>query len=140
PEPIPPSPDMTSVGTFAQHSALVWAQRSTVLANFPLGALVAGDKKDVVISALMLTNFHRSPSPVVIYGWQKTNVVPIQPIYNGHSDTWADYSHGIRLVQQAMTVDGQPTTVSAVLTDPALAAILSDETNFPGSTIPRPYY
>ena len=140
PEPIPASPAMTTVPVFDQNNATVWEQRAKYLPELPLGTLVAGDKKDIVISALMLTNFHRSRSPVVIYGWQSTNGVPIQPLYNGHADTWADYSHGVRLVQEAMTVDGKPTTVSAVLTDPSYAALLSDETNFPGNTIPRPYY
>ena len=51
-----------------------------------------------------------------------------------------DYSHGIRLVSQAVTVDGAPNTVSNVLTDPNLAALLSDETNFAGNVIPKPYY
>jgi hypothetical protein len=76
----------------------------------------------------------------VIYGWQQTNGTPIQPLYNGHDQTWADYSHGIRLVQQGITVDGNATTVAAVLTNPALAALLSDETNSPGNVISRPYY
>lgn len=140
PMPIPASPAMITVPVFAQHNSNVWAQRKTMLDAHPLGSLVAGDKKDVVISALMLTNFHKSRAPVVIYGWHQTNGVAIQPIYNGHAGSWADYSHGIRLVQQAMTIDGMATTVSNVLTNPALAALLSDETNFPGNTIPRPYY
>lgn len=140
PAPIPPSPAMVTVPIFCQHNSNVWAQRQALLEAHPLGALVAGHKKDVVISALMLTHFHKSRAPVVIYGWQQTNGAPIQPLYNGHAQTWADYSHGIRLVQEIMTVDGVPTTVSAILTNPALAALLSDETNFPGNTIPRPYY
>jgi hypothetical protein len=140
PSPIPPSASMITVPVFYQHSSTVWKQREASLDAHPLGSLVAGDKKDVVISALLLTNFHTTHTPVVIYGWQQTNGTPIQPLYNGHAQTWADYSHGIRLVQQAITVDGAPTTVSAVLTNPALAALLSDETNFPGNVIPRPYY
>jgi hypothetical protein len=106
----------------------------------PLGALVAGNKKDVVISNLICANLHKSTSPVVIYGWQQTNGTAIQPLYNGHANTWADYSHGIRFVQKAITVDGMPTTVAAVLADPALAGLLSDETNYPGNVIPQPYY
>jgi hypothetical protein len=140
PQPIPPSAAMITVPVFAQYNAAVWTQRQAMLDKFPLGALVAGEKKDVVISALLLTNFHKSRTPVVIYGWQKPDGTPIQPLYNGHAQTWADYSHGIRLVQSAMTIDDQPTTISAVLTNPATAALLSDETNFPGHTIPRPYY
>lgn len=140
PTPLPPGPSMVTVPVFKQHNDLVWTQRSACLAAHPLGSLVAGEKKDVVISALLVTHFHKSRTPVVIYGWQKTNGAPIQPLYNGHAQTWADYSHGIRLVQQAITVDGMPTAVAGVLTNPALAALLSDETNFPGNVIPRPFY
>lgn len=140
PAPIPASPAMITVPIFSQHNSMVWAQRQAVLDAQPLGSLVAGHKKDVVISALLLTNFHKSLTPVVIYGWQQTNGAAIQPLYNGHAQTWADYSHGIRLVQEAMTIDGAPATVSEVLTNPAVAALLSDETNFPGGVIPRPCY
>jgi len=140
PAPIPPSAAMITVPVFNQHNNTVWTQRAACLGAHPLGSLVAGDKKDVVISALLLTNFHRSHLPVVIYGWQKTNGAPIQPLYNGHEQTYADYSHGIRLVQQAITVDGAPATVSGILTNPALAALLSDDTNFPGNVIPQPFY
>ena len=137
---IPPSAAMITVPVFNQHNNMVCAQRQACLEAHPLGTLVAGDKKDVVISTLIYTNFHKSRAPVVIYGWQRTNGAPIQPLYNGHEQTYADYSHGIRLVQQAMMVDGAPTTVSAILTNASLAALLSDETNFPGNVIPRPNY
>jgi len=140
PAPIPASAAMITVPIFSQHNSMVWTQRLACLHAHPLGALVAGHKKDVVISTLIYTNLHRSHTPVVIYGWQQTNGAAIQPLYNGHAQTWADYSHGIRLIQQAITVDGAPATVSGVLTNPALAALLSDETNFPGNVIPKPYY
>jgi hypothetical protein len=39
----------------------------------------------------------------------------------------ADYSHGIRLVQEVVQLNGSPATVSAILQDDALASILSDE-------------
>lgn len=123
PIPIPPSPAMTTPAVFAQHNEMVRTERATQLHEFPLGALVAGHKKDVVISARLagVTN------KVAIYGWQQTNGVPIQPLYAGHTSSWVDYSHGIRLVQQQMTVNGQPTTVANVLANPELAGLLSDE-------------
>jgi hypothetical protein len=102
---------------------------------------VAGDKKDVILSTYIYNNLQNGvTTPVVIYGWQYTDGTPIQPLYNGHSEYYMDYSHGIRMVQQAITVDGSPTTVTAVLTNPALAALLSDETVFAGNVIPQPYY
>ena len=74
------------------------------------------------------------PNPVVIYGWLYTTGVPIQPLYNGHEETYADYSHGVRLVQNAITVDGSPNTITNVLTNPGLAALLSDEGPTEGTT------
>ena len=141
PQPIPPSPEMTTVPVFAQHNAMVRAQRDTLTNTHPLGALVSGDKKDVIISTLIYSNLHSGvPKPVVIYGWHYTNGQPIQPAYNGHGETYADYSHGIRLVQMACTVDGDPNTVTNVLVQPTLAALFSDETLAPNNTIPLPRY
>ncbi len=128
PTPIPPSAEMITVPVFARHDSLVWAQRSPMLSTFPLGTLVGGTKKDVVISNKIRNDLKTGvPKPVVIYGWHQLNGVPIQPLYNGHSETYADYSHGIRLIQQAVQLDGLPTTVSAILKDANVAAILSDE-------------
>ena len=123
PSPIPPTPQMVTVPIFAQHNAVVRTQRLAQLPTHPLGALVAGDKKDIVITA-RLTD---SPGKVAIYGWHQTNGVAIQPLYLGHTAAWVDYSHGFRLVQERMLVNGAPTTVAAVLADPNLAGLLSDE-------------
>jgi hypothetical protein len=130
-----------TVAWFNVYNSNIWTQRQSFLPQFPLGDSVAGDKKDVILSTYIYTNLStNAPNPVVIYGWQYTNGVPIQPLYNGHSEYYMDYSHGIRMVQQAVTVDGSPTTVTSILTNPALAALLSDETVFPGDVIPQPYY
>ena len=51
PAPIPPTPAMTTVPVFSNHNAIVRAQRAEQLQAHPLGALVAGHQKDVVISA-----------------------------------------------------------------------------------------
>ncbi|MEO6034671.1 MAG: hypothetical protein ABIQ35_05410, partial [Verrucomicrobiota bacterium] len=56
-----------------------------------------------------------------------TNSRPIQPLYLGHAASWVDYSHGIRLVQKQMRVNGDSKTVAEVLSDPETAALLSDE-------------
>lgn len=123
PRPIPPGPAMTTFAVFAQHNDLVRAQRSREAPLHPLGILTAGHKKDVVISHRL----SETPGKVAIYGWHQTNGLPIQPLYLGHSAAWVDYSHGIRLVQQQMTVNGQPTTASQVLADENLNGLLSDE-------------
>ncbi|MSU59285.1 MAG: hypothetical protein EXS35_14140 [Pedosphaera sp.] len=123
PSPMTPGARMITVPQFAEHNAIVRTQRVAELAAHPLGALVAGDKKDIVITA-RLTN---SPGKVAIYGWHKANGAAIQPLYLGHTSVWADYSHGVRLVQQKMFVNGNATTVAEVLANPKLSGLLSDE-------------
>ena len=96
--------------------------------RWPLGSLVGGHKKDVIISNRIYTNLKPTvPKPVVIYGWHQTNGTPIQPVYNGHEETYADYSHGIRLVRDSMIVDGDCHDCKVLLKDPDLSALLSDE-------------
>ena len=123
PSPIVPSKAMTTVPVFSQHNTTVRAQREEALAVYPFGTLVAGHKKDVVITPRLETSADR----VAIYGWHRPEGMAIQPLYLGHAATWADYSHGVRLVKRAMTVGGKTTTVEAVLADPARCALLSDE-------------
>jgi len=136
---IGPSPAMTTVPVFAWHNYMVRTQRNAFTNSNPLGALVSGDKKDVVISTKIYTNFDIASitKPVVIYGWHRLSQggAVWQQLYNGHEETYADYSHGIRLVQSNLTVDGTAESVSAVLQSPTLNGLLSDE-----GVIPLPYY
>ena len=122
PAPIPPSPAMITVAAFRQHNQTVRDQRSA-LKNFPPGTLTAGHKKDVVISSRLAT----SPGKVAIYGWHQTNGTAIQPLYLGHAASWVDYSHGVRLVQKRMLVNGVTQTVDQVLASGELSGLLSDE-------------
>jgi hypothetical protein len=84
PEPIPPSRAMTTVPVFLGHNELVRAQRKHH--ESPLGALVAGHKKDVVIANALFAK----PGKVAIYGWHKPDGKPIQPLYLGHTANWVD--------------------------------------------------
>ncbi len=120
PSPInPQTTDITLVSTFYQHHQTVEQQR----AGQPLGLLIGGIKKDVVITPQLLTLTGR----VAIYGWHQLNGTPIQPLYLGHNIYHVDYSHGIRLVSAYMTVNGQPMTTADVLAHPQLHVLLSDE-------------
>jgi hypothetical protein len=123
PSPIPPSAAMTTVPVFSKQNAVVRSHRAEYLKDFPLGTLVAGHQKDVVIS----TRLADVPGNVAIYGWHRTNGLPIQPLYLGHAATWVDYSQCTRLVQNAMTVNGTNTTIAHVLADAELCNLLSDE-------------
>jgi hypothetical protein len=123
PAPIPPGPAMTTVPVFSNHNAIVQGQRADQLQAHPLGALVAGHQKDVVITAKLAS----APGKVAIYGWHQTNATPIQPLYLKHIASWVDYSQCIRLVQQEMVLNGATQTIAQVLADPTLAGLLSDE-------------
>lgn len=121
PEPIPPSRAMTTVPVFLRHNEMVRAQRKD--RHKPLGVLVAGHKKDVVIANVIFAK----EGKVAIYGWHKPDAKPIQPLYTGHTANWVDYSHGIRLVLRRMTVNGKDKMIDEVLADPELAPLLSNE-------------
>lgn len=131
PAPIPPSPDMVKVETWIQHQETIREQRGE--GNEATG-LIAGHKKDVVITSQL----DAAPGKVAIYGWHRLNGSPIQPLYLGHTELWVDYSHGIRLVTRAMTVNGKPTTVEEVLADSKLSALLSDEGVILSPRYPKP--
>lgn len=136
PQPIPPTPQMTTVPVFAQHNDSVKSIRFPVIPQYPVGTLVGGTKKDVIISNKIYQNLNPNvPKPVVIYGWHQLNGTPIQPVYNGHEETYADYSHGIRLVLDSVVVDGVPKTFIQLLADPILSVLVSGE-----GTILKPYY
>src|SRR5258708_3338849 len=136
PQPISPSAAMITVPVFADHNTIVRAQRNTFTNSFPLGALVSGNKKDAIISTKIYTNFANAgiTKPVVIYGWHNPTGSPIQPLYNGHEETYADYSHGVRLVQNSMTLDGNSVNITEILTNSFLAGLLSDESVSEGTT------
>lgn len=118
-EPRPLVTDREKVGTFVQHHEIVERQR----AGTPLGALVAGIKKDVVVT----NRLNERPGRVAIYGWHKPDGVAIQPLSIVHGQSHVDYSHGVRLVDRAVLVDGQPRDWRAVAADPSLYPLVSDE-------------
>ncbi len=136
PQPIRPGPAMVTVPVFLQHNDSVWQQRQQTLGDFPLGTLAVGSKKDVVVSTRMYSSLKPGVAkPVVIFGWHKLNGEPIQPLYNGHSETYADYSHGIRLVLKSACLDGNPVDITDLLRDSSLHVLVSDE-----GVITRPRY
>jgi hypothetical protein len=129
--PFPYSPsvyNILSVSLFHQHHLQIESQRG----NQPQALLTAGIKKDVVASALIAS----WPGRVCIYGWHQLNGTAIQPLSKVHTFAHVDYSHGIRLVARAMEVDGAATTVDAVLADPVLHVLLSDEGPFTSTRYP----
>lgn len=127
PQPIQPGKEMVTMPVFAQHNELVWEQRKAALTAHPLGTLVAGNKKDVVLTPQLAAK----PGKVAIYGWHRTNGVAIQPLYLGHADSWVDYSHGIRLVHRMAKFGNAEKPIAEILADPKLCGLLSDEGPLP---------
>ncbi len=117
--PVPMYIYRDSTVTMWQHHLIIEGQR-----NGKKG-LIAGIKKDVVISDL-LTRSSRT-NRVAIYGWHQLNGKPIQPLYTGHVNWYADYSHGIRLAYQQIKVNGKWMDYKTVFSDTILRKLLTDE-------------
>lgn len=132
PQPIPPSKAMTTLPVFIAHNELIKQQMQPYAIQHINGALTVGNKKDIVISNKI---YGETTPRVVIYGWHQPDGKPIQPLYNKHTNTWADYSHGVRLVQNKMWLNGKRTKLAKILADPLLSQLLSDE-----GAIEKPYY
>jgi hypothetical protein len=117
PKPMPAARE--SPATFLRHNAVIEEQR----AGKKLGELVAGIKKDVVVS----NRLSEMPGRVAIYGWHKTDGKPIQPLTIVHTEKYVDYSHGVRLMKRAVVVDSKPWEVRHVMYTAELHVLLSDE-------------
>lgn len=131
PVPLPAGPEMRSIGYILEHRARVEAER----VGQPLGPLVAGNQKDVVLTGRLRS----APDKEAIYGWHKQDGRPIQPLCLVHGATYADYSHGIRLVDATVIVDGVPRPYLDALGDPSVAPLLSGEGPIPdAASLMRP--
>lgn len=104
--------------TFLQHHRIVEGQQAGTL-----GRLVAGIKKDVVLT----NRLREKPARVAIYGWHQLNGAPIQPLTLVHRESYVDYSHGVRLIRRDARVDGREADLVAVFQDPELHPLVSDE-------------
>lgn len=118
PQPLKPSPAMASTKYYADHSSII-----TNDLPYNRHQLLAGHKKDIVLTNKLCLQKRR----VAIYGWHRAKGRPIQPLSLVHGDTYADYSHGVRLVAGMMLIDEKPWPVAEVLEDPVYSPLLSDE-------------
>lgn len=116
-EPKPLTEDRDSVAAFLKHNAIVEQQRAGQ------SGLIAGIKKDVVLTNRLNEKVNR----VAIYGWHSLDGKPIQPLTIVHVNWYVDYSHGIRLVKRAMTVDDKPRDLKFLLHDAKLSPLVTDE-------------
>lgn len=121
PSPMTPGAQMASTDYFLRHNATLEGQRQS--ARAPLGALVSGHKKDLVLSNRLESN----PGRVAIYGWHQANGQPIQPLSTVHGASYADYSHGIRLISRTAFVNGRAVDLRDLLDDARYAGLISNE-------------
>ena len=119
-----PGDQMGTVAYFVAHDHEIEQRRRAT--GGPLGALVSGPKKDVVLTKRMFA----TPGHTPIYGWFGRDDEPIQPLSLTHDDTYVDYAHGIRLVDDRMIASGRERPVLDVLADREMADLVSDEGAF----------
>lgn len=123
PVPMPPTARMRSMPYVRQHQVLVEQAR----ASQPIRPLIAGHKKDLVLTGRLL----EQPDRVAIYGWHRLSGRPIQPLSLVHGKGYADYSHGVRLLSRVVVVDGVEMDYYAALADPRIAPLFSGEGALP---------
>jgi hypothetical protein len=121
PAPMTPGAQMASTDYLMRHNATVEDQRSR--RNAPLGVLVSGHKKDLVLT----NRLSRVAGRVAIYGWHQANGQPIQPLSTVHGQHYADYSHGIRLISRTAWVNGRAVDLRDLLADGRYAGLLTGE-------------
>lgn len=134
PQPIPPSNAMTTVPVFQQHTDSIRHQYLKKGKVRSADKIVAGHKKDIILSN-KIYDPDRSSGCVVIYGWHQAKNQAIQPVYNGHADWYADYSHGVRLIFKTALLNGKQVNLEEILKDAEMSYLLNRE-----GVIEIPYY
>lgn len=121
PKTMNPDASMTTVPVFNEHNTLIEGERIPM--GKPLTSLIDGHKKDIVIT----NRLSEVPEKLFIYGWHYTNGTPIQPLSGAHNVNYVDYSHGIRMVNKDVMVNGLLLKVKDILQDASKYTLLSDE-------------
>ena len=119
PAPMNPGRRMSSNAYIKKHDQGIKSQ----LLNSPKGMLIAGHKKDTVVSNRLIN----SPDRIAIYGWHLNNKKVVQPLNTWHTANYADYSHGVRLIDRQVLVNGEIWDIADVLMNDDLAPMISKE-------------
>jgi hypothetical protein len=129
---LPPQPwgppydaSMMSTDRYVIHNGRIDATAAKL--GVDLTKLQAGHKKDTVLCKSLAVK----TKSVAIFGWHQPNGKPIQPLYLGHENTYADYSHGNRMVSRECELDGVVDDLARILQDSVLAVGVSDEGALP---------
>lgn len=111
----PSTGPMLSVEYFVEHNATIESQRQSRT------GLIAGVKKDVVVTNRLLSQPHRVP----ICGWTGLDGKDIQPLSLIHEAEYADYSHGVRFVCPVVYLGGVGIPLEQAWADEKYASRLS---------------
>lgn len=124
PHPLPASGRMRRNDYLRRHEDFIKEQ---LRFQRPGEALVAGQKKDVVLSNRLASR----PQRVAIYGWHMPGGQPIQPLSSVHKKSYSDYSHGLRpMARTVIFVHGRSREEWAtddILRHPSLWPLVSEE-------------
>ncbi len=114
--PSPLTEDRESVATFMIHHDRI----EEALRQYSEPILIAGHKKDIVQTSKLTDDQH-----VALYGWHLPHGTPIQPLYVKHFASYVDYSHGVRLVDSNIEIDGRTMTIESVLQNKNLRPLIN---------------
>lgn len=82
------------------------------------GNLYIGYKKDIVqVRSTGRVN------KVAIFGWQIGEIFPIQPYSTVHEASYSDYSHGLRMVQKEILINGERVSIERAIHDRRAACL-----------------
>lgn len=123
PHPFPPGAAMVTVPRFVESNTAIQTELAAVGCG-PETALVAGDKKDVVIGPNL------DGTKVAIYGWHQVTGKPIQSYPGPHTVDHVDYSHGARLVSRHALLDDELIDLVTIFENPDLYPMVSDQGMF----------
>jgi hypothetical protein len=115
-----PYTNMDSMDRIHKHNTTIQKQ----LSNYY--NLTSGHKKDVVLTNKLYPN--NINKKVAIYGWIKSSGLAIQGLNaSDHSDTYIDYSHGIRLIANDVMINGNPMRIQDIFRHEEYCSLISDE-------------
>jgi len=113
-----------STKCYLDHSKKV--QEQMIQAGWNSGDLVAGHKKDIVLTNVLSNPKYKTN--VAIYGWFNSDGTIIQKL-NGidHIVTYVDYSHGLRMVKDGCILNGNQSKLTDIFEDKTLCKLVHDE-------------
>lgn len=113
-----------STRCYLDHSNKI--QEQLLQQNYSFGDLVAGHKKDVVLTNV-LTN-QKYKNNVAIFGWFNADGTIIQNLNAiDHVVSYVDYSHGLRMIKNKCILNGKETSLLEIFSSLEFCNLVHDE-------------